>query len=83
MNKLKAVVIIIAGVCLAYLMLLAVMPALTSIVAESSAIVGAHPNIDLHPGAQEGLDIMPWVLYFLPGVIGIIALVITLRRGEE
>jgi len=80
MNKIKSVFFICAGVAVCYLLLTAFMPVITDVVEISSANISANPNLDQYVGAKEGLDIMPWVLYLLPGTIGIIALVIALRK---
>ena len=79
MNKAKMIGFIVLAVIFCYIILIAAWPVMTDIVDESSATVGANPNIDEYTGAQEGLEIMPFVLFFVPAVIGIAAIVITLR----
>lgn len=80
MKKIKSVAFICIGVAVCYLFLTAFMPVITGVVETSSANISANPNLDQYVGAKEGLDIMPWVLYLLPGAIGIIALVVVLKR---
>ena len=80
MGKIKSVFFICIGVAACYLLLTAFMPVITGVVETSSANISANPNLDQYVGAKEGLDIMPWVLYLLPGAIGTIAVVIVLRR---
>lgn len=80
MAKLKSVAFICIGVAVCYMFLTAFMPVITEVVEISSANISANPNLDQYVGAKEGLDIMPWLLYLLPGAIGMIALVIVLRR---
>lgn len=82
MNKAKAITFIISGVVIAYIFLLAMWEVLTGVVADSSAIIGANPNLDQYIGAKEGLDVMPWVLFFLPAVIGIIAVIVVMKSPE-
>lgn len=83
MAKLRDVALAIAGVVLAYVILLAVWGAFLMIHAESVAEVAGHEGLERYIGALEGLQVMPWVLFFLPAIIGTIVIVRILRRGDE
>lgn len=79
MNKIKMVGFIIAGVVVTYLFLLAIMPMINDAVAASSAQIALDPNLASYTGAKEGLDAMPWVMWFLPGLAGGAAVVVVLK----
>lgn len=83
MNKLKPILFIVIGVILAYVVLIPTMPILTDTAAESAAILEAEHDMDNYPGSKEGLQFAPWLLYFLPAGIGIVSIVVVLRRRDE
>jgi len=80
MNKLGALLIIIGGVVFAYVILTAAQGAIVGIVSSANASITA--NTTNMPGAREGLLAMPWVVYFIPGVMGIVAVVMLLRAKK-
>jgi len=80
-HKLGGVVIIIGLVIVVYLLLLVVMPVMVDIIATSNATMTASSNLTNYPGATESMIATPWVLFFVPGVIGIIVIVIYLRSS--
>lgn len=80
MNKLGTVTIIVGVVIIAYLFLLVVMPVMVDAVSTANTTMAATSNMSNYPGTQEATLATPWVLFFVPGVIGMIAIVITLKR---
>ena len=79
MNKLGGVAIIVFLVVVLYLILMAVMPVLTSVVSTANTTMAASSNLSNYPGTQEVVLASPWFLWFVPAVIGIIALIIHLK----
>jgi len=80
MEKIKGIAFIIIGVVMAYLGLLAIQPVLTSTSAASAVEVADRASIDQYVGAVEAVQIVPWVIWFVPAAIGVAALVVVLRR---
>lgn len=80
MNKIGQVTIVVVVVGILYLLLLAVMPVLTGVAATANATMAATSNMSNYPGASEGLIAAPWVLWFVPGAIGMIAVVVILKQ---
>jgi hypothetical protein len=80
MAKVKLVTTIICCVVGAYLVLLALFPAILSIFQSASATIAAKPNIARYLGAPEVVAFLPWTFWFLPAVIGTIALIIVLKQ---
>ncbi len=80
MNKLGAIAIVVAFVIAAYLFLLLVMPVITDIVATSNATMSASSNMSNYPGTSETLVSTPWILFFIPGVVGMVVIVTILRK---
>jgi len=80
MNKLGAIAIIVGMVIIAYLFLLVAMPVIADAVSTTNTTMAATSNMTNYPGTQEATLATPWVLFFVPGVIGIISVIITLKR---
>lgn len=80
MNKIGAVAIIIGVEIFLYLILLVVMPVLTDIIVTSNATMTASSNLSNYPGTQGFFVSQPWILFFVPGAIGIAVIVIILKQ---
>ena len=80
MNKLGAVLIIIGVVIACYLILLVTMTTVIDIVETANATMTASSNLTNYPGTQGALLSTPWILFFVPGVIGMVVIVLILRR---
>ena len=82
MNKIGAVIIVVGVVAAAYLFLLVVMPVFTDIVSTANVtMTEATANFtDVYPGTSEFMVSTPWIMFFVPGVIGIILIVMILRK---
>ncbi len=80
MNKLGGVAIIVFVVGVLYLLLMAVFPVLTDVVNTANTSMAASSNMSNYPGTTEALLASPWFLWFVPGCIGMIAIVIHLKR---
>ena len=80
MNKIGAVITISSVVILAYLFLLVIIPNIVAPMALSAnTAMDASSNMSLYPGTSGFLMSTPWILFFVPGVIGIALIVIILR----
>jgi H+/Cl- antiporter ClcA len=82
MGKLKTVAIIILSVLGCY-GVLAVFISFVSdqTISTNQALVAAH-NMAQYPGTSRFLLSVPWILWFVPAVIGIVLIVVVLRRQE-
>ena len=80
-GKVGAVIVITAMVAGAYLLLLVVMPILNTFAAAANATMDASSNMSLYPGLSGAIVSSPWVLFFIPAVLGMAAIFIVLR-GE-
>ena len=80
MNKLGSVLIIIGVVIGCYLILLVTQTVVVGLVETANATMTASSNLTNYPGTQGFLLSTPWILWFVPGVIGMIAIVIILRQ---
>jgi len=80
MGKIGLVAVIAIVVTVTYLLLLLVMPVLTGVVSTTNATLHAGSNMTLYPGTAEVVVATPWVLWFVPGVIGLAVIVIILKR---
>lgn len=81
MNKEKAILVIVVGVIIAYIAVIVVVPWLADItVSVNTTLAGAH-NMSQYPGTSEFLLASPWILYPMPAVLGLIAVVIVLKKG--
>ena len=80
MNKVVNVAWIVGIVIIVYLFLLVAMPVISSAVSSGNLTMAATSNMSNYPGTTETMLIMPWILWFVPGVGGIIAVVLVLRQ---
>lgn len=80
MNKLGAVIIIIGVVIGCYLILLVTQTVVVNLVESANATITASSNLTNYPGTQGFLLSTPWIMWFVPGVIGIVVIVIILKR---
>ena len=82
MEKAKSLMWIILFVAIGYAAVLISMPFLNESVAISDATLSAHAaNVTaIAPLATPALDAAPWVLYLIPGAIGLVATIVVLKR---
>ena len=80
MNKLGAILFTIIMVSICYLFLLVVMPFLSDIASTTNISLEASHNMSLYPGTAPAVLSTPWVLWFVPGFIGIVAVILILRQ---
>lgn len=78
MNKIGWVAIIVALTAVSYLILMLVMPILVGVTTTVNATLA--PTSANHPGAVEVIVATPWLMWWVPGVIGMILIVGILKR---
>ncbi len=78
MNKIGALLIITFGVVVTYLLLLVFQPTFNSII--STANTTSSVGSGHYWGAQAFLLGIPWFVSFIPVIIGLIAVVMVLKR---
>jgi len=84
MNKFGAVLIIIAMVSLCYLLMLFYMPIINTLVeSANTTMTTSGANLTAMPGAQSGLISTPWIIWWLPGVMGMAIVVVILKRPSK
>ena len=81
MGKVGAIIVIVGIVIVAYLFLLVVMPILVDMSLTANATMHATSNMSNYPGTAGALVSSPWVLFFVPGAIGVAAIIFVLKRG--
>lgn len=80
MNKIGQVIIVIALVSACYLIILVTMGVVVGLAETANATMTASSNLTNYPGAAEAVLAAPWVLWFVPGVIGMVAIVVIMKR---
>lgn len=80
MNKLGAVAIVVGVVIAAYLLLMVAMPVLVESVSTANVTMHATSNMSAYPGVAEMTVATPWIMFFVPGTIGIIVIVVILKK---
>ena len=83
MSKVKAVIAVIVAVVIGYIGLLIVMPTVNTLFQNAADTLSTRPGIEKYLGAVELMTYLPWLFWFVPAVIGFIALVIVLRYQGE
>jgi hypothetical protein len=81
MNKLGTVGIIVGFVIVAYLLLLVFMTVIVDSASSANATMAATSNMSNYPGTAEGIIAAPWILWFVPGVVGMIAIIVVLKKS--
>lgn len=80
MKKVGGVIVVCAAVFAVYLIMLVVMPTVVDITLIANSTINASGiNTTLQPGSTEILIAAPWILWFVPGIIGMIVVVKILK----
>lgn len=82
MNKYGAVITVVFLMIVVYLMLMVVMPILTAAALTANTTMNATSNMSLYPGTSPFLISIPWIVWFIPGCLGIGIIVAILRSGR-
>ena len=70
------------AVCIIYLFLTVMMPFISGLAFDASANISAGATAGNYTASIGGLNYAPLFIYFLPGVIGIVAIVIRLKQPD-
>lgn len=80
MSKTRAIAYVIFGVSLSYIPLGVFIKFLADTSVSVNADLAAGSNMSNYPGTSGFLLNIPWILYFAPVIIGIVLIVIILKR---
>jgi len=80
MGKARGVFITVAFVVVVYLIMLVTMPIVSEFASTANTTAAASVNVSLQPGSTSALLAAPLVLWFVPGAIGMIVVVVILRQ---
>ena len=80
MNKIGQVIVVTLIVGAAMLFLLVTMPVVTEMANTANTTMSATSNMSHFPGTAEFMVSVPWLLFFVPPTIGMIVVVIILKR---
>lgn len=83
MSKIGHIAIVTVIVFFTYLVMLVVMPVVVDLSLTANATAAAGSNMSLYPGGSEILIASPWILWWVPGVIGMIAIIAILKFERE
>jgi len=83
MNKLFFLVGLWFFIGVAYLIMAVMMPATRELVSTAAAAIDASANMSLQPGTLGMVESSPVWFWVVPGFVGIVATVVTLRKGEK
>ncbi len=82
MGKFKSIALLIMGVGMLYAILAIFIEFVADITVTTNATLDAGSNMTNYPGTSGFLLSTPWLLYFAPAIIGIVWLVIILKKRE-
>lgn len=80
MNKVKAIGSIIIGVIVIYIILTAAQPAIVEVANTANVTMAASSNMSNFPGMAEATVAAPLWIYFIPGGVGLAAVIFILKR---
>ena len=80
MHKIGRIAIVVVMVIAVYLFMLVVMPTIVDIVSSANSTMDASSNMSMYPGTSPAVLATPWFLWFVPGVVGMIAVVVILKK---
>lgn len=82
-NKIIAIIVILLCVIGAYIILAVTLPAGRELVETAATELEASANMDNFPGTLGVVETAPLWIWFLPGIVGVIATVMVLRPGNQ
>lgn len=80
MSKPRMILLVVMGISLVYVMLSVFIKFLADTTVSVNAELAAAHNMTQYPGASGFLLASPWILYFAPAAIGIVLIVLILKR---
>lgn len=82
MSKAKQIILIIVAITLLYVVLGIFIKFLSDQSISTNQALDAAHNMAQYPGTSDFLLAIPWIMYFVPAVIGIVWVVIVLKKEE-
>jgi type II secretory pathway component PulF len=83
MNKIWGITLIFVVVVAVYIMMAVMMPAINDISTAAADSLDATSNMSNYPGTEEVVRSSGWWLWAVPGVVGIIATAVMLKKGDR
>ena len=82
-NKFVSLGVVWLFVIVAYLILAVTMPAGRELVSQAATDLAASANMSNFPGTQGFVESSPVWIWFIPGLVGIIITVVTLKKSDD
>ena len=79
MSKFGKAIVVMVIVGIVYLLMLVTVPVISGLISTANTTAAASVNITNLPGSTSFLLSIPWILWFVPAVIGLVAVIIILR----
>jgi len=79
-SKIVQVGLIIAGVVIIIIFITAIMPVFVDFTSTANTTIAASSNFSDYPGTQSALLAAPLWIYFIPVIVGVVAIVMVLRE---
>jgi len=83
MSKFKAIALLIVGITMLYAVLAIFVKFVADTALPTNATLDAGSNMTAYPGTSGFLLFSPFLLYVAPAIIGIVWLIVILKRREE
>ena len=81
MNKIGQVILVVGLVIALYIIMLAVMPVVVNVsTAANTTITDSGVDIAAMPGSTDILIAAPWILWFMPAVVGMSIIIYILKQ---
>ncbi len=81
LSKLLLIIAIVGLVTGAYLLLLVVMPVISDLALSANTTMNSTSNMSQYPGTSGFLMSTPWIIIWIPGVLGLVAIIGVLRSN--
>ena len=80
MNKIGQVILVVFGVSILYLLMLVVIPIMMDMASSANATITLESNPANYPGGTSFLFVIPWICWWVPGCIGMSAIIVILKK---
>ena len=80
MNKIGAIAITVGMVIICYLLMLVTVPVMVGLISTANTTMAASSNMSAYPGTAGFLVSMPWICWFVPASLGIVVIIMILRK---
>lgn len=80
MQKAGFILWVVGGLVVTYIILTILMPTISTLASDGAAEIGTSPNAATYAASTASLNYIPLVLYFVPSVLGIGAIVWRLKH---